>query len=95
MPQPGRAWRLSAVGLALALVVGCGGAGQTGSVQPTPRTAVGTPGACPSGEDIRGDPTTRLYYLPGQRGYARLSGSVVCFASADAAEQAGYTRAPK
>ena len=45
--------------------------------------------------DFKGDPAKRIYYVPGQRGYARLPATGVCFASETEARAAGFQKAPK
>jgi len=45
--------------------------------------------ACPVGYPVKGNPASLIYHLPGQASYDRLR-AVICFASPEAAEAAGY-----
>jgi hypothetical protein len=49
-------------------------------------------GACPSGYPIKGNPSSRIYHVPGGRFYDRTVPER-CYATADDAEADGYRAA--
>jgi endonuclease YncB( thermonuclease family) len=70
----------------------CAGGTSTGATGGTGATAAPVDGECPASAPIKGNANSMIYHLPGQQ-YYDITEAEECFATAAAAEAAGYRAA--